>query len=1234
MASALLGGAAVVALPTAVPTAAAASPVLSASARAAASGEAVEEVTQRTAYSTTLANPDGTFTLTQSTTPQRVKRADGSWAGIDVDLERRADGSVGPKAAAVALSFSGGGAAAGDMIRLGDGERSFSLDWPGPLPVPTLDGATATYAEVLPGVDLRLTATSEGYRQVLAVKSAQAAASAELERITFTAAGDGLEVAGGAGGGLRAVDEDGNVVFNGPAGQMWDSAGDESAPVTRSLTAAGGPATDGVDDPSLPGAGDATAELPVTVDAGTVQVKPDLDLLRGSETVYPVYIDPPVGLGGAVERTKISSDGDKFWQFDGDKGVGRCGSADGYYCGDNYIDRMLFEFAPTNLNGKYVLDATFRAHETWSFNCDAKWLNLARTNNISEGTRWPGPWVIDHMGDRLVSAGRGDNCSPSQPDKWVEFHDDPAQSNENLTPTVRAFADGKFSRLTLMLWAKDEDDPRAWKRFDRNAELQVTYVLQPGVPQDVGVIPGLGNVGQCWTNPDDPLTVTSLTPTVQARVVTKVKPKNDEEKGSLQAGFRVARKLTDGTWEEIWSATSSGSDPHGTLEKTPTTQRTDGTVYRYRARTQSRWSSGGQSGELISAFSPWCYFKIDATAPKAPTITAGTPYTKCTANACEAKGGPGVAGTFTFTPNAADTDIIGYRWRLKSGSASETKRVGGATYTERLVIPKLAGTQVLTVEAIDVRERKGPPEDFTFNVAPAEGEVGRWHFDDGVAGSGVTVAKDTATVGPRHDATLRTAGAGWSTMARRGEADQSLWLDSADPANQQAYASTSVAAVNTLDSLTFSTWAYLTDASSSHMVMTTPGSQAQAFALYYSSSTKGWVFSHTAADSATPVILTSKADTANPPLGVWTHLAGVFKTEGDDGVPDLDPANDTIQLYVNGRPQGAPVKLAAAATAQGAVYRPWTALGGLQFGRSVIRGESGLYFRGRIDEAAVWQRALNAEQVLEESRLLEDDGPANELVADWDATTASGTTIGEMSPYPHAALNLSATGAVLDGDDHALVLDGVSGYASTQGPVVDETGSFTVSAHVQLAEQKLAAKPVGYKAQVAGQRAGAQSAQSSWALWVIKPAEDTYQWQFTRTAVDASGRVTKDTAITPLADLAEVNTWVDVTGVFDAQETFEIPDPGNPSETVERRGTLHLYVGSFPVESSSSPGFDGVQQGAGELVAGRGTQGGTTGYYLPGGLERLRIWTGALTLDQIGGQVLPGAGDETTSSAS
>ncbi|MFD0396169.1 hypothetical protein ACFQ3Z_44685 [Streptomyces nogalater] len=106
-----------------------------------------------------------------------------------------------------------------------------------------------------------------------------------------------------------------------------------------------------------------------------------------------------------------------------------------------------------------MLDATFRARETWSFNCDPHWVDLVRTDNISEGTVWPGPKQLDWMGDRNVAAGRGDLCSPDQPDAWIEFHDNPAETDENLTSTVRSFADGKLSRLTLMLRAKDGEIP-------------------------------------------------------------------------------------------------------------------------------------------------------------------------------------------------------------------------------------------------------------------------------------------------------------------------------------------------------------------------------------------------------------------------------------------------------------------------------------------------------------------------------------------------------------------------------------------------------------------------------------------------------------------------------------------------------------------------------------------------------------------------------------------------------
>jgi hypothetical protein len=56
------------------------------------------------------------------------------------------------------------------------------------------------------------------------------------------------------------------------------------------------------------------------------------------DTACPVHIDPSVGLG-VSERTKLFSDGGKFWMSDGDKDVGRCGTADGCSCGSGYVDR-------------------------------------------------------------------------------------------------------------------------------------------------------------------------------------------------------------------------------------------------------------------------------------------------------------------------------------------------------------------------------------------------------------------------------------------------------------------------------------------------------------------------------------------------------------------------------------------------------------------------------------------------------------------------------------------------------------------------------------------------------------------------------------------------------------------------------------------------------------------------------------------------------------------------------
>src|SRR5580765_4084212 len=125
-------------------------------------------MTQTTKYS---ANPDGTVTLEESSDPVRTEVGD-QWTSIDTDLAVGTDGLLAPSAAAVPVEFSDGGSTTIARVQ-SDSGKWLSQTWPyGALPAPTVDGSTATYGEVLPGVDLRVAAANTGMTEVLIVKDA------------------------------------------------------------------------------------------------------------------------------------------------------------------------------------------------------------------------------------------------------------------------------------------------------------------------------------------------------------------------------------------------------------------------------------------------------------------------------------------------------------------------------------------------------------------------------------------------------------------------------------------------------------------------------------------------------------------------------------------------------------------------------------------------------------------------------------------------------------------------------------------------------------------------------------------------------------------------------------------------------------------------------------------------------------------------------------------------------
>ncbi|MGW3658763.1 FG-GAP-like repeat-containing protein [Streptomyces sp. NPDC005151] len=326
---------------------------VSALAKAKSSGKPVEIVERRTETSEVYANPSGTTTVTTHVVPVRVRQGD-TWVPVDTDLTF-ANGRVVPKAAVAGLELSGGGT--GPLVKLNDRRHVLELSWPGKLPKPKLDGPVATYPEVLPGVDLRMTAEPEGFSQLLVVKDAKAAKNPKLKKLSFGVKGNGLKIAGDEKQGIKAVDAKGRTVYSAPPPRMWDSG-------------RGGKQKQAVMDTAAMG--------------GSFSVVPDQKLLAGADTTYPVYVDPTFSAGvsnwAEVRRNTSTT---SYWN---DRsllnltigGMTTLGVANAY--------RGFFQVDVPNLNAsRSVLNATLN-YTTTNYNCVP--LQIWSTGRISSATTW------------------------------------------------------------------------------------------------------------------------------------------------------------------------------------------------------------------------------------------------------------------------------------------------------------------------------------------------------------------------------------------------------------------------------------------------------------------------------------------------------------------------------------------------------------------------------------------------------------------------------------------------------------------------------------------------------------------------------------------------------------------------------------------------------------------------------------------------------------------------------
>ena len=617
-----------------------------------------------------VATPSGAVKLSHRFRPVRVRQA-GTWVPVDTTLAPQADGTVAPKATTTGVVFSGGGT--GPMVTISAAGKTLTVGSPvGTLPDPQLDPTTpdtATYPEVLPGVDLQLRADVDGYAQVLVIKDRQAATNSKLAALRFALSGKGLTTKADKAGNLRFTDAKGHLVFAGNTPQMWDAS--EPAAATTSSAASGT---------------GRRASMATTVTGDAITVTPNAKLLADPATRYPVYLDPGVTANRSTwAQVDSATPTTAYWNGAGDAQVGTPNGGT-----DVWHSYFTLDLSTTPVAGTYISAATFNLNETWSASCTAKAMDLYATSPISSATTWNNqPGTVTWQSQATVAKGFSSSC----PAGTVSM---------DATDGVRTAAGSSASVVTLGLAASNETDSTAFKKFSNNPTLDITYTAYP-TTSALSTSP----TTPCVAGSNRPYINTAM-PLLQARIT-------DPEGASVRPEFSWS--TTGGT--AVGSAQPTPGLASGQLFGTtvPAGQLTNGSSYAWKVR--------GYDGTVWGPWSTTCEFTVDTTAPSAAPSVSSTTYPSGGWG-----GATGTAGTFTLGASGVG-DVASYRYGLDidPNAAINATTLGGAASLS--LTPESDGPHTLKVRTQDRAGNLSPVTTYTFNVgtgavlSPGPAHVGR-----------------------------------------------------------------------------------------------------------------------------------------------------------------------------------------------------------------------------------------------------------------------------------------------------------------------------------------------------------------------------------------------------------------------------------------------------------------------------------------------------------------------------
>ncbi|MFI5914516.1 LamG-like jellyroll fold domain-containing protein [Dactylosporangium sp. NPDC051541] len=814
-----------------------------AAAKARAQGRAVEVTERATETQTWLAQPDGSMHFEESAVPTRVRRGDGTWAAPDPAL-RMANGRLRPVLSAADVAFSTGGG--GPFATMVVGGQRLALTWPTVLPAPTVDGDAATYAEVLPGVDLVVRATEDGFSHVLVVKSRAAADSAELRTVRLGLAGTDLTAAVSADGELRFASRTGAVAVSGSRALMWD---------------AGAGAT-----PKAPGDLTRKAVAATTVDGGALVLHPDVALLDAADTQYPVYIDPSYSKG----QKRWAYSNSKNENNDNEVRVGKSPNSGATY-------RAYFTFDVSGLAKKRIFAAQFHSTIVHSWSCGNTPFSLYQVASAGSGKiTWDGPDLGTKMGEFSGHAHKPSpgsttgGCSDDpQPDK-------PFEIGGNMKAAISTAAAGSASEVAFTLTAfngatSGESIAERWKKFKlADTKITVDYNSPPTTPTSASTD------GRGCTTGAARAVLSTATPTLRAVV------SDPDTETDLQAVFEWQQyNSATSTWTALSSGQMNSLAKGGTGSVQIKSGLVQGGIYQWRAKTVDPWTYGSTTGTDASTPTGWCEFTVDLVGPAVAPGVSSPVYGN---DINQVYGAVGKTAPFTFTASGV-TDVTAYRYGWADPPTTQVSVAAGASTTLAITPPPPApadptsgGLSRLYVVSLDGAGHISPVNEYTFNLGSATAESAYYKLDDAAFANSAGSAPAAVPVGGP-----TTGVAGRFQPGPGKAAPTTVTFDGTDDT-----ATVNAPVVDTSTSFTVSVWARSDgDTADYRSVVSAPGTHSSALFLGRASTNK-WRLAMPQSDTVGPTHV-NIFSTSSIQTGAWTNLTSVY-----------DAGAKKLSLYVNG----------------------------------------------------------------------------------------------------------------------------------------------------------------------------------------------------------------------------------------------------------------------------------------------------------------------------------------------